>query len=328
MKLSHLVQYLNYLDQHDASRTQAEIAEFRQYFDDVFHYVGQQDLQFPGVKDRMQMVHDDWQQSLATFDQAINDLKNLVLSNIEIWEPSYFRISQTYYDQIVANATAEQLPPQPDLTDEVENYIKSRLALYCDWHHPGLLIHPISQTVISNMVAADPLYLVDSNYDIMANALEHFPAEYQSRVRKCVMPEKRFNSTGPNSQSSFHDTKLPIEQMGVAVAYNYFNHRPLSFIMRYTYHVLAWLKPGGTFCFTFNNCDRASAVELVEKNAACYTPGRLLLTGLEQNGWQIQHVHDINASTTWAEIKKTGTLASQRAGQSLARPVAKATRNQ
>lgn len=326
MKLSQLVTYLNHLDNHDSIRISSEYVTLSRYLDDVVHLVAAQDIKFPGVDQRMASSKSQIDQSLQDFNSAIDQLKKIIQSNIEIWEPAYFQSSHKLHLR-QQGFTDEQILSRHILLDESKReYVNSRLAMYGDWHHAGAVIRPGKENFLQKMVALDPLYVCDANHNLMTASLSHFPPEYQNRVRRCVIADSAYDASTQLNLNQIN--KIPHGQIGTILIYNYFNHKPLDFILSCFYTISMWLKPGGTVLFTFNNCDHASAVELVEKEAACYTPGRLLLSGIEKAGLQIVHTYDLNSAVTWVEAKKPGTLTSMRAGQSLARTVAKATRTQ
>ena len=338
MKLSHLVHYLNFLDQHDSSRTLQEHSAFANYVSNMFEYISACQVQFPGVADRIKLVQHDIDQARNSFDQSIAAMKNLIKSHIEIWEPTYFQTSYKFYQRNCNLDPIALLDSQKiDLDTKCREHLISRLVLYGNWQHAGMIIRPYNESWIQNLTALDPLYLVDTNHDLLTNCLDVFPQEYQSRVRKYIIPSDTFytqiNPLLPMTPDQPlpvkpHAEKIPQSQMGLIFCYNFFNYTPLDYIIEYLAKLQTWLKPGGTAIFTFNNCDKAGAVELVENDSACYTPGRLLYAALSRNNWNIHYTFDVNSAVTWVEMTKPGTLASARGGQALARPVAKATRNQ
>ena len=330
MKLSQLVRYLNYLEDHDGDRVMTESNSLMKYIHDVMWYVDTNDLQFPGVSTRMELVLSDIKESLGAYDSVIDALKKLIKSNIEIWQPNYFRKSHTLHERLQQTIAQGMFTPNPPtLTEDSAEYIRSRLAWYGNWQQPGMIIHPGKTDWIESMVALDPLYLVDVSYDLLKPCLEKFPPEYRARVRQCILSEKYLMKPGQTYGSTeSSDQKIPTGQIGIILAYDYFNHRTLDFMTFLLPKISMWLKPGGSLLFTFNNCDHASAVELVENDSACYTPGHLVMAAAERANFEIKHCYDISESVTWLEIQKPGTLSSQRAGQALARPVAKANRIQ
>ena len=82
--------------------------------------------------------------------------------------------------------------------------------------------------------------------------------------------------------------------------------------------MFALLRSGGTFLFSFNDCDQWRAVGSAEHHFHCYTPGRLILQHARNVGYEVVHVHSDLSGTTWVEIKKPGVLDSIRGAQALA----------
>ena len=70
---------------------------------------------------------------------------------------------------------------------------------------------------------------------------------------------------------------------------------------------------------TFNDCDRDKAVMLVERRYCCYTPGKLLIQLAKTLGYEVLFQWHDNGPSTWLELKRPGTLATLRGGQTLAK---------
>jgi hypothetical protein len=105
----------------------------------------------------------------------------------------------------------------------------------------------------------------------------------------------------------------------MCLVYNYFNYRPFEVIKRYLIEIYQKLKPGGILIMTFNDCDRVSAVKLVENKFCSYTPGYLVRELGESLGYEIEFSWNDPGPSTWIEFKKPGTLNSIRGGQALAK---------
>jgi hypothetical protein len=112
--------------------------------------------------------------------------------------------------------------------------------------------------------------------------------------------------------------KLPQQQFGFVYGFDYFNFRPLEILKHYLLEVFGLLKPGGTFFFNFNDCDRQGGVALTEHNFCCYTPAKLIYEYATKLGYDISHQEIIDGASTWVELKKPGQLTSIRGGQALA----------
>jgi SAM-dependent methyltransferase len=177
-----------------------------------------------------------------------------------------------------------------------------------------MIIRPGTETYIQDLVASDPLYLVDESHDLLAPAMELFNEQYQNRLRPYTIDER-------NSESIL--SKLPNGQFGLCLAYNFFEFKPLEIVRKYMTEVYQKLKPGGTFIITFNDCSRDKAVMLAEQRYACYTPGGLIKELAANIGYVQKFSWDNDGPTTWLELKKPGTLTSLRGGQTLAKIINK-----
>jgi SAM-dependent methyltransferase len=206
------------------------------------------------------------------------------------------------------------LSRQSYIDAETELVMRSRLQNYSSWQHPGMIVRPGLEKFIDDMVSFDPLYIVDQHYDLLKPAMNQYPEEYQRRLRTYVVTER--------IDRDMLD-KIPNNQFGICFVYNYFNFRPFEFIKKYIEEIYQKLKPGGVLIMTFNDCDRAKAVMLVEQHYACYTPGNLLQNMAHRVGFETIFTWHNNGPTTWLELRKPGTLTSLRGGQTLAKIVHK-----
>jgi SAM-dependent methyltransferase len=152
-------------------------------------------------------------------------------------------------------------------------------------------------------------YIVDKNYELLKPALIHFPIQYQQRLRQHIIDEKVDGAIME---------KIPNNQFGICLVYNYLNYRPLEIIKKYFIEIYQKLKPGGGLIMTFNDCDYPKAVELVERNFACYTPGTLVRELAQNIGFEIQSTWSDGGPSVWLELHKPGILTSLRGGQTLA----------
>jgi SAM-dependent methyltransferase len=109
--------------------------------------------------------------------------------------------------------------------------------------------------------------------------------------------------------------RIPNNQFGVCLAYNVFNHRPLEIIRRYLEEIYQKLRPGGALLMSYNDCDRAHAVILVEHFAASYTPGYLIQDLAQTVGFTIVSTWSDGGPSVWLELSKTGQPISNRGGQ-------------
>jgi len=255
----------------------------------------------------------DIQQSFDAFELELEKLKDIVKQEISVLEKPEFQKSYILYEGEFGNSADYILNlrkhkiPNPEL-------FQARLSRYIDWQHSAMIIRPGIENFIDSMVALDPLYLVDLSHDYLAPALSKFNNQYQNRLRTYAVKEDL-------DQEILG--QIPNDQFALCFAYNYFNFRPFEILKKYLDEIYQKLTPGGVFIMTFNDCDRASAVQLVENFYCCYTPGYLVRELAVSMGYEIEYSWNDPGPTTWLELKKPGTLTSLKGGQTLAKVLPK-----
>jgi SAM-dependent methyltransferase len=191
--------------------------------------------------------------------------------------------------------------------------LQTRLLNYTDWQYAGMVIRPALETFIYDMVSFDPLYIIDESYELLEPTINKFPEQYRRRLRPYAINER---------QPDPIMLKIPDGQFGMCLVYHLFNFRPLEIIKRYLVEIFQKLKPGGILIMTFNDCDRETAVMLVEQHFACYTPGYLVKNLVVSLGYEILYSWHDSGPSTWLELRKPGTLTTVKGGQSFAKVVA------
>jgi SAM-dependent methyltransferase len=308
MKLSELVAYKTELDKLTTRTTQREV---ELGLGQITHLVDSQSIQLGNFN---QQLHDQYNKiyhDLDQFELLVNALKKEVDTQIEIAEKPWFQESYRLYDQEMRNDSADHiLNRRPMLSEDTENFLRVRIQNYVDWQHPAMIIRPGLEKFVEDMVGYDPLYLIDQNHELLAPTVNKFPEEYRARLRLYTVKE--------DINAEILD-KIPDNQFGLCLAYNFFEFKPLEIVKKYMTEVYQKLKPGGTFIITFNDCSRDKAVMLAEQRYACYTPGNLIKELAASIGYIQQFSWDNDGPTTWLELKKPGTLTSLRGGQTLAK---------
>jgi SAM-dependent methyltransferase len=305
MKLSSIVQYLNQIDQlsayHAAAAAVKEVAKITQ----IVQY---HDIQIGNVSADLITLQQGMTETLAQYEEKLKQLRRDVQRLVEEAEPKYFANSTDNYQQGMRYDTpAAVLARRPQLESHSMDLLQNRLKPYANWRFPGMVIRPAHNPWLEHMVALDPMYFVDTSQDLLAPAKTMFTSEYQRRLRSYVIEE----------YAPFFDN-FPKGQFGVICAFHYFHTRPLEIILQYLDEIFVLLRPGGSFLFSFNDCDSWRAVALAENNFSCYTPGRLIREHITRTGYEITYEHHSESDLTWMEIKKPGTLDSLRGGQALA----------
>jgi len=307
MKLSDIVSYKNLLDTL-SSRSAA--VEFLNETQSMTNVVEASNVQIAGAVDQLKQAHEQISQAVNEFEQQFEQLKQSVQDLIEQQESEYFQNSMTLYNTGYRNDTPEHIRNRRIAIDPVTAVIiQQRLKLYTSWQHPGMVIRPAHARYVEDLVACDPMYFVDTNDQLLELTESWFTPEYQRRLRRYVIEEY-------SDQPAF--INLPAGQFGLIYAFHFFNYRPWPVLQQYLRECFELLRPGGVLAFTYNNCDLARRVGMVEHYSGCYTPGRLVRTYAQELGYEITFDLDDNSNNSWVEFRRPGDYASIRGGQTLA----------
>ena len=307
MKLSELVNYRNQLN---ALSALPALTTATGELDKVLHLVNTQPELINSMTHNLDAQYATIQQAFENFETDLNNLKAQLKLKIEEAERPWFQESYVLYDQGELTQSADSILKLRQDNSVESTPFRIRLNQYANWKHSAMVIRPGLETFVEDMVAYDPLYLVDLSHEYLAPAMQKFNQQYQNRLRPYVVKE---------SADDEILGKLPNNQFGMCLAYNYFNFRPFEIIRQYLAEIYQKLKPGGIFAFTFNDCDRASAVILVEQYYCCYTPGYLVRELAITMGYEIVYSLSDPGPSTWIELKKPGVLSSLKGGQALAK---------
>lgn len=267
----------------------------------------------PTLESKLKEIHNAFEQ----LDTSVEQVKQHVHDQIQEQEKYWFQESYKLFelaedcektDQILYGRAVTGTKSQQ--TIDAEDTVRARLSTYADWRWPGMIIRPGLEDFIENMVGCDPLYIIDRDYDLLQPSLERFPKLYQNRLRT-------YTTNDWSDQPILE--RIPDNQFGVCLVCNVFNHRPLEIIRRYLEEIYTKLRPGGVVLMTYNDCDRAQAVMLVEQCCASYTPGYLIRDLTQSVGFEITYSWSDGGPSTWLELHKPGQLNSNRGGQVIAK---------
>ena len=312
MKLSELIRYRSQLDKLRPRQTHSDLHVIA---GPVLHCIENNDPQFPESTIKVQSAYQGILQSFDQFDQAVTDVGEQLQHLIDGYEHQYLSNSYQLYDEDLRHDTPEIiLNRRFNLPDNVISYLQSRIQRYSDWHRAGMIIRPGKETWIQDLVALDPMYLVDTDHNLLHPCMEGFPVEYQRRLRTYVIEE--------NTDTEMLE-RLPNGQFGFCLAYNFFHHKPFEIIRGYLNEIYDKLAPGGVLGMTFNDCDRRGAVELAERHFMCYTPGSMIKAWANNLGFDVLEEYQVDQACTWLELIKPGNSNSLKGGQALARIMAK-----
>jgi SAM-dependent methyltransferase len=312
MKLSTLVNYRNQLDSMSADPI-GQVAD--KEIEKITYLAQNQNIQIAEFAQQLQQRRNDIQQSFNLFENDLTALKQELGHLIDATEKPWFAESYRLYEQEMVNETNEYiLNRRPDIAPETEQFYRTRIVRYNSWQHPAMIIRPGRETYINELLASDPLYLVDENHDLLMPAMSLFNEQYQNRLRSYNINER---------QDQEILGKLPNGQFGLVFAYNFFNFRPFEVLKKYLDEIYQKLRPGGVLAMTFNDCDRDKGVILVEQHFCCYTPGYLVRELAQRLGYEVAFSWNDGGPTTWLELQKPGEFTSLRGGQALAKIVSK-----
>lgn len=312
MKISELAHYRELLE---SLRPRSPERAIRAEMDNLLDTMYRQPSQMPKYLDDLQMSRDQALQATRDFDAGLDRLLANLLDQIQALEPQYLAQSYQWYERAMERDTIEYvLNRRFTISDDVKEYIASRVMAHSDYHYAGMIIRPGLEDWIQNMVALDPLYVIDTNHEMFAPNKARFNELYQSRLRYYAIRE--------SSDHAMMEV-LPDNQFGFCLAYNFFHYKPFEIMRAYLREIYQKLRPGGLLAMTFNDCDRKGAVELAERSFTCYTPGRMVLAICESVGFVIEQNYRIDAAVNWVELRKPGSMTSLRGGQTLARIVEK-----
>ncbi len=312
MKLSDLVNYRNQLDAMSSLPTK-KFTDSK--LEQITYLVETQNIQLADFAKQLQEKKSAIQQSFDDFESSLVSLRLELKNLIGETEKSWFQESYRLYDQEMIHETTEYvLDRRAVITPETEQFYRSRILRYNSWKYPVMIIRPGRDTFINELLASDPLYLVDENPALLAPAINMFNEVYQNRLRTYTINER--------TQDEIL-AKLPDEQFGLVLAYHFFNFRPFEVIRRYFLEIHKKLRPGGVLVLTFNDCDRDKGVMLAERHFCCYTPGYLVKELARTIGFDIVLDWNDGGAYTWLELQKPGSFESLRGGQALAKIIPK-----
>jgi SAM-dependent methyltransferase len=316
MKLSELIAYRNLLLKPNI---QDIVYQSEREFDSIVHTVKTSPIQ---IRSHTQTLEEDLVNTRDIHNQFKSTLNEIIIGlnlEIETEEKSYYENSLAEYNKITHNRynhivySEDILKRIIQITPDARLMITNRIKSYIDWKNAGMIIRPGREDFIKHLVECDPLYIVDHDEELLKDSVADFNEEYQARIRHFYITDV---STHPNN--SLIET-IPNGQFGFCLAYNFFNFVAMEPFEQYLKEIFSKLKPGGILALTFNDCDYAHSVGLVEKNYSFYTPGKRVLAAAKSIGYKQMFSWTDGGDFTWLELRKPGALESLKGGQTLAK---------
>ena len=172
MKLSELVKLKNHL----ASMSALAVSETASVELSKIDHIIEEGTEYGGFfKARHNQINSAYKQ----YEMDLDALKAEIQEKITEAEKPWFMESYKLYQE-------ELLKPPDAILDMRKNddvdltMFRTRLGMYADWHYAGMIIRPGTRPFINEMVAYDPLYIVDLHHDFMLPALSTFNKTYQN----------------------------------------------------------------------------------------------------------------------------------------------------
>lgn len=252
-------------------------------------------------------------ESFDNLDILLEEFKQSTLDHVRQLEKKYMAESYRLYEE-GSKDNAEYILDRSLFhsliyRDEIKDYFKSRIKINSNWKYPGVCLRPEQGEYADTMLDSDPLYIVDETESLLGPVKKLWTKVLQGRIR--------YNLINENEKEIYK--KFPRNQIGLFVAYNYFNYKPFEIIRLHLSAIYDIMRPGGTVIFTYNNCNLPLAVKNFEQALYTYTPGDLIIPALELIGFEIiENYNHEETNVSWLEIKKPGKLKSLKGGQSLA----------
>lgn len=312
MKLSELVAYRNSLARYSVDAIKIEAG---QQLAKIQHALEENSSIIDLKKYKLSKDLESINRGFANYNKTLERAQKEIQTKIDKLEKSYFAESYRMYEEEMCFETSEYiLSRRMPMSVETQTLLESRVKSYSNWQYPGLIIRPGLEDFVTHMVDLDPLYLVDRDHELLLPSINKFPIEYQRRLRYYHIKEQLDQPILSN---------IPDDQIGVCLAFNFFEFKPFEILKQYLNEIYSKLRPGGILLMTYNDCDRSHCVALVERNFTCYTPGSLVRQLAETVGFeQVFHWNDFG-NLTWLELRKPGKLVTMRGGQTLAKIVRK-----
>lgn len=249
----------------------------------------------------------------ATFDgikstvQSISNMITQVKKDIVILDAQYKDISKKENGlRINADVRVNREDRKLLLHDDTKEVVLGRLATYTEWKYPGVEIGPGDGEWTRQLVALDPLYIVDIHEEFLNSTFKRFHPQYQHRLRKYKINHGDMSA-------------LPEGQFGLVFSWNVFNYFDIDTIEQYLIEIKRLLLPGAVVFFSYNNCDNYKSCEMFEGHYMSYTTNKDITQLVKNLGFEVIKSMEQPTLVSWMEIKLPGELVSNRSGQTIAK---------
>lgn len=312
MTLSEIVAFCNELQKINIAEQSGQTARDLAA---VVYSVTNSAVKSQDLAEQLQAKHQEIKTNLHEFEQILITLRQNLVKVIAANDQRCIDTDMARYPKETSldDLLHLKLNIGVQITAECHHSLDIRTRTLSDWRFPGMVFRPTCDEWMQSTVALDPLYVVDHYEHLLIPFVSQFNELYQRRLRKYLI-----NDPGVTGALD----KLPNNQFGYVLAYNFFNYKPLPVLERYLQEIWHKLRPGGVFIMTFNDCDIAHNMRLNERTFMCYQPWRLLEPMVLQAGYEVVSVNHQGGDMTWCELRRPGQLNSIRGAQTQARVVA------
>ena len=249
-------------------------------------------------------IHLDLQFNRDRFDLVIAKLDQQIQQEATKFFSDNYNLEIQVESEAIGNIRRVRVM---DLTATIRTEISSRIQLHTNWKYPALEIGCRDGEWTEQLIAADPLYIVDHYRDFIDGTKSRFTEEYQRRLRSYLIADTDMSA-------------LPQAQFGFVFCWNFLNYRSLDTVKEYLKAVKELLRPGGVFMFSYNNGDMHECAGYAEGFWMSYIPKSMLVPMCESLGFEVVHTRESRGEGTaisWIELKKSGTLETVKAHQVL-----------
>jgi SAM-dependent methyltransferase len=291
------------LDAYDSSHVQEEVLRLRTEINNIkakVPSIENQNLEYiDSLTDYCNKIIEFVKQPDDNFRNKIREIEdNITVVSHELFANNYELEER---DGGIDNVRANRKLHMPQ---EVQDLVKQRIYLHVNWQYPTLEIGCRDGEWTQELIAADPLYIIDKYQEFLDATDSLFPERFQQRMRKYKLGDYNF-------------APLPQGQFGFIFSWNHFNYVSLDTITEVLKKIKGLLRPGGTFMFSYNDGDTPAGAGMAESRAQSYIPQSILVPTCQSLGFEVSRSFNEGTNISWLEIKLPGTLKTIKAHQVL-----------
>jgi hypothetical protein len=252
---------------------------------------------------QLQLAHDEYNLAVSKLQDNIKS----VISNKErrIIQRDYAR----YYNPSIKHDDVDQIISRQEyISNDFEDQVIGVMQQYVAWQYPNLEVNPADGRYSSIMSAATPQYAI-------------CPTKELGEILK-----SKFNKFYATRRLRIYDSisDIPINQIGFATCINMFEYMPLDPIKDITKQVFDCLRPGGMFLLSYNNCNHARSLDLLNNDFRCLNTKELMESLVFGQGFDViktgsskvpgsrPDTYNIDGTWTWLLVSKPGARSTQR----------------